>query len=169
MYHLADELALELRKPLGRLFSHDDDIAVALRNAHRIITIGDVSTLRVAREVRPPDVAVVDYKTRRHRPIPDTERDILSRIGERVVAVTNAAGTISQALWQAIKTACENHGTTRIEVEGEEDLATLPAVALATHGTHVVYGQPDQGMVIIKVNGESQAHVQGFLDRMQEN
>jgi len=169
MYRLADELAPELRKPLGRLFGHDDDIVTTLRSARRIITIGDVSTLRVAREVRSPDVAVVDYKTQRHRPMPAAERDTLSGIGERVVAVTNAAGTVSRALWQALETACGKTATTRIEVEGEEDLATLPAVALATHGTHVVYGQPDQGMVIIKVNDESQAHVQGFLDRMQEN
>ena len=40
----------------------------------------------------------------------------------------------------------------KIVVEGEEDLATLPAILYAPPGSVVVYGQPDEGSVLVKVN-----------------
>jgi len=39
----------------------------------------------------------------------------------------------------------------RIVVDGEEDLATLPALVAAPRGSSVVYGQPGDGMVHVAV------------------
>jgi hypothetical protein len=42
----------------------------------------------------------------------------------------------------------------RIVVNGEEDLAVIPAVVEAPLGAAVVYGQPNKGMVIIAITQE---------------
>jgi uncharacterized protein (UPF0218 family) len=42
----------------------------------------------------------------------------------------------------------------RILVHGEEDLAVIPAVVEAPLGAAVVYGQPNEGMVIITITRE---------------
>ena len=49
----------------------------------------------------------------------------MDQIGEKIVNVNNNASTISDELWNAIKTAISDNVKTRIIVEGEEDLATL--------------------------------------------
>ena len=39
-----------------------------------------------------------------------------------------------------------------IFVNGEEDLLTYPAVLIAENNSAIIYGQPDQGKVIVKVD-----------------
>ena len=54
-----------------------------------------------------------------------------------------------------------------LDVEGEEDLATLPAVVAAADGTGVVYGQPDEGMVLVRVTPETRAEMADLLERFE--
>ena len=42
--------------------------------------------------------------------------------------------------------------STIIVVDGEEDLLALPAIALAPLTSVILYGQPDEGLVIVKVD-----------------
>ena len=72
-------------------------------------------------------------------------------------------------MWDAIEKAFNTDGTTRIVVDGEEDLATLPVVAMAPDNTKVLYGQPNEGIVIITVNPTVRKRVTNFLTRMREN
>ena len=55
----------------------------------------------------------------------------------------------------------------KVQVEGEEDLFTPLAVALAPDKSLVVYGQPNQGLVAVTVNRETRRKVQLVLDAMQ--
>ncbi len=70
-------------------------------------------------------------------------------------------------MWGALENAFEGHGSVLIRVEGEEDLVTLPAIALAPHGFTVVYGLPDKGAVLVKVDEESKSRVEDILTRME--
>ena len=72
-------------------------------------------------------------------------------------------------MWDAIEKAFNTDGTTRIVVDGEEDLATLPVVAMAPDNTKVLYGQPNEGIVIITVNSTVRKRAKNFLNRMREN
>ena len=94
---------------------------------------------------------------------------IIKTIGTSTINVANSPGTISKELWNAIEEAFSTEGSTRIIVDGEEDLATLPVVALAPDDTSVVYGQPDEGIVIITVNSATRKRAKSFLKRMREN
>ena len=54
----------------------------------------------------------------------------------------------------------------RIEIEGEEDLAALPAIWLAPRDVTIIYGLPDKGVVIAKSNDENKKKAKEILDKM---
>jgi len=74
------------------------------------------------------------------------------------VKVTNPPGHITNELVNAVKEAylgIIKDGKQRIiEVDGEEDLAGVPAVLLAPLGSLVLYGQPGEGVVVVEVTEE---------------
>jgi len=48
----------------------------------------------------------------------------------------------------------------RIEVDGEEDLATLPSIYLSPNrDVTIIYGMPDKGVVIVKTNDENKIKI----------
>jgi uncharacterized protein (UPF0218 family) len=57
-------------------------------------------------------------------------------------------------------------GSTVIDVGGEEDLVTLPAIAAAPENASVVYGQPGEGMVRVPVDGETRRRARDLIERM---
>ena len=58
----------------------------------------------------------------------------------------------------------ENH--VHVVVDGEEDLLTLVAVLYAPEGSFVVYGQPYQGIIVVKVTPEKKAEAKALLNTM---
>jgi uncharacterized protein (UPF0218 family) len=52
-----------------------------------------------------------------------------------------------------------------LHVEGEEDLAAVPAVIVAPAGASVVYGQPGEGMVLVDAD-EVRDEARDLLRRM---
>jgi len=54
----------------------------------------------------------------------------------------------------------------KIVVDGEEDLATLPAILYAPLGSAVVYGQPNEGSVLVEVTPEKKKHVMDLMNKM---
>ncbi|MBM3212057.1 DUF359 domain-containing protein, partial [Candidatus Poribacteria bacterium] len=52
-----------------------------------------------------------------------------------------------------------------VKVIGEEDLAGVPAILLSPLGTVVLYGQPQQGIVVVEVSEEKKRQLLQLLDR----
>ena len=63
--------------------------------------------------------------------------------------------------------AIQPNRRTRVLVEGEEDLLTLAAVLCAPLGSLVVYGQPREGIVVIKVTELMKETVRGLVEAMK--
>ena len=113
-----------------------------------------------------PLVALVDERTERSAVDPEISAGISGF--DSVVAVDNPAATLTAELLAALAAAVRTPAeTTLIEVDGEEDLAALPAILLAPEGASVVYGQPGEGMVLVTVDGPSTERVRDLLDRME--
>ena len=164
MLELPETLRVELKEPLGEIYT-DPDALLAAVDDHagatatadvsppraRLLTVGDVVTATLADAGRQPDIAVIDGRTERE-PIDPAVEATLSALAGRRLSVTNPPATISESLLTTLREAAT---TTElpltISVDGEEDLAALPAILALPDGASVVYGQPDEGMVHVPV------------------
>jgi uncharacterized protein (UPF0218 family) len=156
---LPDEMRSELKEPLGRV---SPDVEKEGLGDGRVVAVGDMVTYHLLESGIVPDVAVVDGRTKRE----EVDEEVVERWRRMGVAarVENEPGTVSGALVEALKEAFEENGL--VEVKGEEDLAVLPAVVLASEGDTVLYGQPGEGMVYVEVDDEAQGYVLDLLGRM---
>ncbi len=71
--------------------------------------------------------------------------------GYRVVRVVNPPGGLTPAAVAASCRAARAPGLA-VEVEGEEDMMALPAMACARPGSVVLYGLPGRGTVVVFVD-----------------
>ncbi|WP_250137789.1 GTP-dependent dephospho-CoA kinase family protein [Halorientalis salina] len=164
---LQAELRSELKEPVGPIYTDTDAM---LAEAERpLIAVGDIVTYHLMTAERMPDVALVDGKTKRSAVEDHIRAEIDGGAFDRERRVSNPPGTLSAdlltALRDAITDAAEGRSTV-IVVDGEEDLAALPAVVAAPTGASVVYGQPDEGMVLVTCEGEAVDRMRDLLGRM---
>lgn len=155
----------ELKEPLGPVYT---DAARLLADAgDPVVTVGDVVTYHLLRADRRPDVALVDGKTKREA-VDDAVWDAIDGFDRRI-EVSNPAATLSESLLVELRAAIDRAGTetTVLVVEGEEDLAALPVLVAAPDGASLVYGQPDEGMVLAAVTDEARESALSLLERME--
>ncbi len=167
-YTLTPELRRKLKEPLGELIrgSYAETIKVLKGILEKekppyVISVGDrVSKNLVGNRIF-PRLMIVDNKVMRKsiKPIP-LEAD-------KLVNVQNPPGTITEEAAAAIQEALKNNCRVKITVNGEEDLLTLIAILYAEENTFVVYGQPREGLVLVKVTPEKKAEVTGILKAME--
>jgi len=159
---LPDALRSDLKAPFGEIYTDAD--ALLADAADPIVAVGDVVTYHLVQAGRTPDVALVDERTKRTQ----VDAEITRGIGgfDREVVVDNPAATLTAGLLDALATAIHDGSETLIHVEGEEDLAVLPAIVLPPAGASVVYGQPDEGMVLVDVDGPAVERVRALLSKM---
>lgn len=162
LLELPEHLRAELKDPLGGIYADADALLSA--GGDPVVAVGDIVTYHLLRADRRPDVAVIDGKTEREA----VEREVLEAIEgfDRTVEVENPPATLTADLLGELRAAVERDGTTVVDVDGEEDLAALPAVLVAPDGASVVYGQPDEGMVLGLVDDGLRTRVRDLLDRM---
>ena len=55
----------------------------------------------------------------------------------------------------------------RISVNGEEDLLVIPVCIYAPENAIILYGQPNEGLVIVKITSEIRNKTQKLLDLME--
>jgi len=147
----------ELKKPLGRLYR---SVAEAKELKGRIIAVGDFVSHSLLKAGIYPDIVIIDGLVER-------EKTELKTEGYQGVKVKNPAGRVTKELWDAVKNAIEGNNPLKIEVEGEEDLAVMPAVMLAPAGTKVAYGQPREGLVVVNADLESKEKMGAYLFEYQ--
>jgi len=54
----------------------------------------------------------------------------------------------------------------RIVVHGEEDLLVIPTVLFSPEDAVILYGQPNEGLVIVKVNQEIRNKAKSIMNSM---
>jgi uncharacterized protein (UPF0218 family) len=163
------ELRNLLKEPVGILVNEEELIKI-LGDNRLIVTVGDFVTYTLLKHGIKPLFCIVDYRTRRGK-FPLEYVKIIKSFGEKVIVVENPKGTITEKLWQAIVVAFDNANdciSTRIEVEGEEDLASLAVLSLAPKDVTIIYGLPDKGILVVKPIPEIKEKVKKVLDKMSE-
>lgn len=157
---LPKELRGELKEPFGPVYTDAEELLADAGGP--LVAVGDVVTFHLEATGREPDVMVVDEMTKRSA----VDESIRKELGEPDVVVENPAGTLTEELLVALRDAIDANGPTRILVEGEEDLVALPAICLVPMGGSVVYGQPDEGMVLVRVDDKIQSRIRSIIERM---
>ena len=156
-------MAPEIKQTDSEIYIQSPDF---LKDSRFIATIGDICTIKIIEEIRVPDLMIVDYKTKRNINLTKGQENILESANCRTVEVKNKAGTISKELYDQIEIAITNNEKTKIIVNGEEDLATLPVIKQCQIGAKVIYGMPDKGMVVVDVNQQTKERANKLLERM---
>ncbi|MCU0852959.1 MAG: GTP-dependent dephospho-CoA kinase family protein [Thermoplasmata archaeon] len=93
-------------------------------------------------------------------------KERIAKMSGRLVKVENPPAKITRALWKAVREAVNAKERVKIEVSGEEDLASLVAIALAPEGAHVIYGIPKRGLMVVEVNTETRALATAAIKKM---
>lgn len=158
-YRLPLELRNEMRQIIGPIITSSE--LQSYVGGSLLIAVGDeVVRASLSCGLR-PKVAIVDMKTRRG------PAEYISLTGYRTVKVVNPPQEITSDLWNAIKDGILSDEHVAIIVEGEEDLASIPAILLAPLGSVVIYGLVETGIALIRVGPEEKKKVMAVLENFE--
>ncbi|WP_172977335.1 GTP-dependent dephospho-CoA kinase family protein [Halosegnis longus] len=163
MLELPADLRSELKDPLGPIYQDADELLAAA--GEPVVAVGDIVTYHLLEAGYYPALALVDGKTKRER-VRESVREATTGFDARI-ELESPAGALSEAILEVL--TAERDGPTLVEVLGEEDLAALPAVLVLPDRASVVYGQPDEGMVLATVTPELREQVRELLDSFVGN
>ena len=155
MLTLPEKYRKIFQEPFGELHRNIDEIIPIIADS-TLYAVGDVVTHNLQKTGITPAIAVIDGHTMR---LPCKRLPVFQ--GE-CIRVKNPAGTLTDDLIRALDHAIL-HPPATVIVEGEEDLAVIPLVIAAPEGTIVLYGQPNQGVVLRRVTPEAKKTALHFL------
>jgi len=162
---LPDDLRDKLKNPLGNLISDNDpnkeNIIKKISVESVIITVGDRTTENMLQSGLKPQIQIIDGLEKRNQRIVPTDDAVNTNLSCR-----NPPGEITQESIQTIQKAFSSEPPVRITVDGEEDLLVIPVCIAAPENSVVMYGQPNEGLVIVHVTPEIREKVQKILDVM---
>ena len=162
---LPNSLRDQFKNPLGVLLPEDiadkKHILEYLSDDSYIITVGDRTTEKMIDFGLIPSLQIIDgVEKRKERELPKLEN-------ATKLTVDNPAAEITAQSIDVIKQAFTLQSPVRIVVNGEEDLLVIPVCVHAPENSVVLYGQPNKGLVIVKVTPEIRNKTQGLLDLME--
>ena len=162
--HLPENLRERLKKPLGILLKDSDvteqNLLRKIPSGSFVISVGDATTEKLIKFGITPSLQIVDGLEKR------TRRDVPSANVKTDLSCNNPPAEITTDSIKTIKKAFQSAKPARIVVNGEEDLLVLPAVVYAPEKSIVLYGQPNEGMVIVSITEETRSRAQSIMDLM---
>lgn len=162
---LPDSLRNEFKIPLGLLLpenqANKENIQKHLSENSYVVTVGDRTTEKMIEFDLVPSLQIVDSQEKR------TKREPPKLSNATELTVDNPASEITSQSIDLIKQAFTMQPPVRITVNGEEDLLVLPVCIHAPENAVVLYGQPNQGLVIVQITPEIRNKTQTLLDLME--
>jgi len=125
------------------------------------ISVGDVVSENMAKHDILTHLAIVDNRVMRQPREP-----VVLKVNQ-TIHVKNPAGTITDEAWLAVKDALKQEHSVKIVVDGEEDLLALVALLHAPLNALVVYGQPYEGIVAVKVTQRKRQKARRIVEAMK--
>ncbi|MEW6605595.1 MAG: GTP-dependent dephospho-CoA kinase family protein [Thermoproteota archaeon] len=161
---LSEKDAQLLKQPFGALIPDSQitkqKVASMLKGTKKVITVGDATTERLVSFGMTPDIAIVDGRERRSR------RSYPPNYDAKELQCANSAGTISKEAVKILQDALKTKPPVRVIVDGEEDLLALPLFMMSPVGSVVLYGQPLEGLVVVKITATKQKQAKDLMDRI---
>ena len=160
---LNKDIIIELKKPLGQLYPDFEDAIDEIKSSEFLISVGDATFNNLTKYELYPNIGIIDNLIQRKN---HTHEIIYA---DHILKAENPAGYITDDLWETIGQALELSNTGEcyvIEVAGEEDLAVLPCIIMADPETIILYGQPNEGLVLLKAGdlvNKAKKLINGFI------
>jgi GTP-dependent dephospho-CoA kinase len=162
---LPDSLREQLKIPLGLLLPESQvsksNIQKHLSENSYIITVGDRTTEKMIGFDLIPSLQIIDSQEKR------VKREPPKLANATELFVDNPAAEITTQSISIIKKAFSMQTPVRIHVNGEEDLLVIPVCIYAPDDSVVLYGQPNEGLVLVKITSEIRSKTQTLLDLME--
>jgi len=162
---LPENLRDQLKIPLGDLIKEEnvnkENILTKIGSEPIVITVGDRTTENMINLGIMPQIQIVDGLEKRNKRLVPADDAISTNL-----SCKNPPGEITEESIQVIQKAFSSEPPVRITVDGEEDLLVLPVCIHAPENSVVMYGQPNEGLVIVTITPEIRAKVQKILDVM---
>jgi hypothetical protein len=167
--YLPKKLRNELRMPLAKpiFINNERDTAleaISILNKAKMLTIGvgDIVNKTLIDAGFTPDIQIIDFRTRRTVIQPDLNR-------KNYPHFPNKPGTLVRAtiieLNSFIQKFLRTKNKSTMIIDGEEDLLTLPAILLAPLNSYIVYGQFDQGIVVLAITEDLKEKVSKIVNQ----
>jgi len=165
---LPNSLREQLKQPFGQLVTgsiaecnHVIKTAIQEEAPPAVVLVGDtISRHAIAAGIQ-ADLIIVDNREMRQSSPP------VSLGPRKVFRLINSQGTIAAESWNVISRALTARDSA-VVVEGEEDLLVLVAASIAPIRSFVVYGQPNVGIVLVRVSAEKKHELAKVLAQMNE-
>lgn len=163
---LPESLRHIFQKPFDTLITNFSSwFFTANINPKMLISVGDVATKSLNAENLKHAISIIDFLVRRKEQFYSI-RDHGFLGDEKVLTVENPAGFVTPSLLKAVMQAfslVKEHGRVVIRIVGEEDLAVLPVLVSAPLDWTIIYGQPNQGIVVVRVTEENKARARSLF------
>lgn len=155
----------QLKSPLGILLPEKrvtkENVLKYVSSVSYIITVGDATTERMLNFGFIPSLQIIDSYEKRSKRDPPSATKV-----ETSISCDNPAGEISQNSIDVVKNSFKLKPPVRIIVNGEEDLLVIPVCLYAPDNSVVMYGQPNEGLVIVLIDPKIRKKTQLILDSM---
>ena len=161
---LPENLRDQLKKPLGILIlDHNvtkENISKNIPKGAFVITVGDATTEKMIKFGFDVSLQIVDSLEKR------SKRDLPEGKVETVLSCKNPAAEITEESISVIRKAFGMAPPVRIVVDGEEDMLVLPVAVYAPEGSVILYGQPNEGLVIVQITEEVRNKASSIMNSM---
>lgn len=168
VYSLTSELRIKLKAPIGTLirgsFAETTKIFKNMVEKEKpvlIVSVGDTVTRNLSKNHVSLHLAIVDNRAMRRSVTPVPLKM------EKTMYIKNPQGIITDEAIESIRKALKSVCNVKIVVNGEEDLLALVAVLHSPENSFVVYGQPHEGIVVVKVTQEKKDEIAAILRTMR--
>ena len=162
---LSQSLRKQLKTPLGILVPDNqvtkENVLKYLPENPFLITVGDATTEKMIHFEIIPSLQIIDKKEKRLPRNAPPEELITTNL-----YCDNPPGEISNQSIEIIKKAFQSKPPVRINITGEEDLLVIPVCIYAPENSVVLYGQPNEGLVIVQITSSIRKKTQLILDSM---
>jgi len=172
---LTDSEKNALKKPLGKLLPNEKisrrKIVNFLGNCEFIVSVGDDTTCTLLSFGITPTISITDGKTMR-RAIALTQesrydflRSYLHNEQVPEFRCKNPAGSIGKDAYNLVARLIQKKIKAKIIIDGEEDLLAIPMFAFLPKNSVLAYGQPKEGLVLVRINSVIQNMAKDLLTR----
>lgn len=164
---LLEEQRELLHRPFGKVMRACDAAVKLRKEKGKVVSVGDICSFNLIEHGFVPHISIGDGKSLREK-IDDKIPSAIKSHYLKEYHIKNCAGTLSENAMLVLEFAIADRQGSYIQVDGEEDLLALAAIMKCKVGDVVVYGQPGQGIVYVKVSQKAKKTAKGIYSKMEE-